>query len=454
MQSRNLMKSLSFVLATAGAACLASALTLAVTKTPLGSPVFFACAGVMTAAYIAMLARVWQEPLAPRRLLVFAFTIAVATRLPLAIPPVGADSDLVRYVWDGRVQLLGYNPYLVLPADPAMAATHDDETRHMPSARARTPYPPAAQLFFRLVVGLHDSTGAMKIALLACDLLTIVVLWRWLVATGRNEWLALAYAWNPLVILEIAYSGHIDGLGALWIAASAFWLARKRTALASIAFVLAVATKFLPIVLAPLFWGRVRPRDILIGSALFAALYLPFVSDSTIPLGAVPNVVAHIRFNGPLFKAIAGLASPQAAAVTAIALGLAAAAWARWRLDVANPAAWAWPMALALCCAPVIYPWYLLYLTPFLFTTATLPLIAWSISVLPAYVVWHIARGGGRWAVPAGVMVVEYAVPLLALVALALYRRRSAPDDQTETGEPENGRSPVEPSNPWNPRTW
>ena len=97
------------------------------------------------------------------------------------------------------------------------------------------------------------------------------MLWRWLVVTGRSEWLALAYAWNPLVVLEIAHSGHIDALGALWIAASAYWLTRRRTALASIAFVLAVTTKLLPIVLLPLFWSRIRLRDALAGAALFAA---------------------------------------------------------------------------------------------------------------------------------------------------------------------------------------
>ena len=64
----------------------------------------------------------------------------------------------------------------------------------------------------------------MKLALVACDLLTMIVLWRWLAATGRSEWLTLAYAWNPLVVLEVAHSGHIDALGALWITAAAFWL--------------------------------------------------------------------------------------------------------------------------------------------------------------------------------------------------------------------------------------
>jgi alpha-1,6-mannosyltransferase len=116
------------------------------------------------------------------------------------------------------------------------------------------------------------------------------------------------------------------------------------------------------------------------------------------------------------------------AAIAAVGVGLAIAAWARWRLGASDPAAWAWPMAAALVCAPVIYPWYLLYFTPFLFTTATLPLAAWTLSIIPTYIVWDMARHGGRWAVPAGLMVAEYGLPCaLAACALVLrWRRRPA----------------------------
>jgi alpha-1,6-mannosyltransferase len=422
------MKSLSGSLALTGSVFLASVLVLVLTRTPLGSPLFLACAAACAAAYGAILWRTWREDHAPRRLLLLAFAFAIAFRLPLALPLAGPDSDMVRYLWDGRVQLLGYNPYLVLPADPAMAATHTEETRQMPSARAHTPYPPGAQLFFRLVVNLRDSSRAMKLALLFCDLLTIVVLWRWLLETGRREWLVLAYAWNPLVVLEIAHSGHIDALGALWIAASAYWLARRRTALASIAFVLAVTTKLLPIVLVPLYWRRIRMRDALAGGLLFLLLYMPFLSGPSLPFGAVPNVVAHIRFNGPLFRFVAGLGSPQLAALVAVGLGMLVAVWARWRLEPSDPAAWAWPMAVALAFAPVIYPWYLLYFTPFLFTLSTLPLALWTLTIIPVYIVWDIARHGGRWAVPAGVMALEYGLPvaLFAWGCLA-YRKRPRP---------------------------
>jgi hypothetical protein len=386
---------------------------------------------MMAASYVVLLARVWHEPVATRRLLLAAFGLALAFRVPPALAPVGPDNDMVRYLWDGRVQQLGYNPYRVLPADPALIHTHTDESVRMPSRRDRTPYPPAAQLFFRTIVSIHDSTLAMKLALVFCDVLTIIVLWRWLLVTGRSEWLTLTYAWNPLVVLEISHSGHIDALGALWIVASAFWLSRRRTLLASIAFVLAIATKLLPVVLAPLFVGRIRRRDAFTALLFLIVLYLPFTTGGSIPLGAVPNVVDRVRFNGPIFAAVAALASPRSAAAVALLLGLSAAVWARWRLAVDDPAAWAWPMALALLCAPVVYSWYLLYLTPFLFSIATLPLMAWTMSAIAAYEVWDRSRHGGRWIVPVSVMILEFGALALAII---IVQRRVSRRSRANTG--------------------
>lgn len=419
----------------AGFLYLISTAALVVSRTPLGSPLFFGCLALASSAYVAALAPVWRGVDPPRRLLVTAFLFAVAFRVPLAIAPVGPDSDMVRYLWDGRAQQFGYNPYLVVPADPAVAHTHTDETRRMPSIRAATPYPPGAQVFFRLVVAIRDSTRGMKLALVACDLLTILVLWRWLPLIGRSPWLALVYAWNPLVVLEVAHSGHIDALGALWIATSAYLLTRRRNALAALTLVLAIATKLLPIVLAPLYWKRIRLRDWALGGVLLGGLYWPYAQGTGAEFGAVPNVVAHIRFNGPVFKGLAAVASPLVAAAVAVMVGLAAAAWARRRLDVSDPAAWAWPMALSLACAPVIYPWYLLYFTPFLWSRATLPLLVWTVSALPVYVVWERSRHGGRWIVPISIQAVEFGVVIVAALALLIAARRQARQPQTSADE-------------------
>jgi alpha-1,6-mannosyltransferase len=432
-----------------GPATVTAMIALAVTQAPLGTWLFFLLAAVPCLVY-ALLLRYLLAPSAPTsaviaaaasapllsaqsRLLASALLFAVAFRVPLVVPHVNADNDIVRYVYDGRLQRLGYNPFTVVPADPAFAATHTDQTRRMPSIRARTPYPAAAQLFFRLVVTLHESPRAMKVALAICDLVTIAVVLAWLRATNRSQWFALVYAWNPLVILEVAHSGHIDALGAMWIALSAWMLSTGRGMRATIAFVLAVATKLLPIVLLPIFWKRVRLRDALIGGAFLLMLYLPFATvngaaggvksfTGFVPLGAVPNVIAFIRFNGPLFKALAAALTPTGAAAVALLAGLAAAGWMRFRTSAEDPAAWAWPMAISLAAAPVIYPWYLLYLTPFLFTRAGLPLIAWTYSALPVYVVWYLSRHGHRWFVPAPVLWLEYGAMGLALVVLRMLK--------------------------------
>ena len=186
----------------------------------------------------------------------------------------------------------------------------------------------------------------MKLALVLCDLLTIWVLVTWLRQTNRSPWLALAYAWNPLVILEVAHSGHIDALGALWIAIAAWMLTTGRTMRAAIAFVIAIASKLLPIVLVPLFWKRIRIRDAAVGALVWVLLYLPFRSAGALPLGAVPNVVAFIRFNGPLFKGLLQLVSPPARRGGRGAGGASrVAAWMRFTRPADDPAAWAWPMA-------------------------------------------------------------------------------------------------------------
>jgi alpha-1,6-mannosyltransferase len=412
-----------------GTATLAALIALAVSQAPLGTPVFFALAAVPCVVYALLWRQIVDAPFDRESatklpgLLIVALVFAVAFRIPLAAPKVGADNDMVRYMYDGRLQRLGINPFEVVPADPAVAWTHTDETRKMPSIRARTPYPAAAQLFFRGVVTIWESSRMMKWALVVCDLLTIWVLIAWLRQTSRSPWLALLYAWNPLVILEVAHSGHIDALGALWIATSAWMLSTGRTMGASIAFVLAVATKLLPIVLVPLYWKRIRIRDAAIAALVLAALYFPFRSAGLLPLGAVPNVVAFIRFNGPLFKALAAIFTPQGAAVAALLGGLAVAAWMRFRRDAGDPAAWAWPMAVSLAAAPVIYPWYLLYFTPFLFTRATLPLVVWTYSVLPVYIVWYLSKRGHRWFVPWPVVAVEFVIVLAVLIVPLVMKR-------------------------------
>jgi len=76
-----------------------------------------------------------------------------------------------------------------------------------------------------------------------------------------------------------------------------------------------------------------------------------------------------------------------------------------------------------------VYPWYLLWLAPFLFGRTTLPLLVWTLSIQPVYVVWVLAPRGARWAVPTWALLVEYgALTIAAGFTWLRWRRRAAPE--------------------------
>ena len=346
---------------------------------------FLACLAIAGGAYLRTLCLLDRISATSTQALLLCLGLAALWRAPLLLMPPTLSTDVYRYVWDGRIQRLGYNPYLVVPSDIAYRQLHTPETRLMNHPELPTPYPAGAELFFRAVTALDESARAMKFAAVICDAACVAVLLLWLIDSGRNPWWVLAYAWNPLVSLEGAGNGHIDLLGTLCLIVTAFSLARGRRTIAALALALGVAVKFLPLVLVPLFWRRVRLRDCALALALLAALYLPFLHSGGLPVGSLGAYLTKWRVNGPLYRALQDVLPNAALVFLAPALGLTIAAWARRRWPIDHPETWALPIAVALLFAPTLFPWYLVWLTPFLFSPWTLPLAVWSVSVLAVY---------------------------------------------------------------------
>src|SRR5262249_58719154 len=120
-----------------------------------------------------------------------------------------------------------------------------------------------------------------------------------------------------------------DIVGTLLLLVSVAALWRRWRALAAIAFGLAVAVKFLPIVLAPLYWRRLRIRDGLLAAFVFGLLYLPFLERGRIPIGSLGAYVQSFRFNGPVFAMLEGVLSAQLAVALAAIVGFIVAIWLR-----------------------------------------------------------------------------------------------------------------------------
>jgi alpha-1,6-mannosyltransferase len=408
-------------------AILLVALTLCSRKlSSVGELSFIIPLAVAGVAYLLAVRELFYTPGFPRRVIVIALVLAALWHIPFLVRSPGSDDDVHRYLWDGRVQRLGYNPYVVVPNDPAFASLHTPETRTLNNPEVPSPYPAGAQLFFRAVTAIHESIFALKVAFVVCDFAIVLVLLDVLRWSGQGAHWVLAYAWNPLLAAATG-SGHIDILGVLLLLISVAALLRRWRSLAALAFGLAVSVKFLPIVLLPLYWKRVRIRDVALAAIVVGLLYVPFVDHGRIPIGSLGTYVQRFRFNDPVFAALERVAAPQLVAGLAVLVGLLTAIWMRRKSPEGSSDAVAWSMAVSLLCAPVVYPWYLLWLLPFIKSTSTVPLMIWTLSIIPTYYVWHLRVVGRPWLVPGWILLLEYGSVAVAAAIIALRRNtRSA----------------------------
>ena len=229
-----------------GAIMFAALLACARIPSGVGSRPYLIALAIAGVAYLLAIREFLSTPRFPRRIIVIGLALAALWHLPFLLMPAGADDDVHRYVWDGRLQRLGYNPYVVVPNDPAFSALHTDETRNLNNPEVASPYPAGAQLFFRAVTAIHESAFAFKVAFVLCELAIVPLLLAELRRLGQPEHWLLAYAWNPLLVTCVTYSGHVDILGVLLLLLSVAALGRRWRTIAAIGFGLAVAVKFLP----------------------------------------------------------------------------------------------------------------------------------------------------------------------------------------------------------------
>jgi alpha-1,6-mannosyltransferase len=390
-----------------------------------GSPSFLVPLAVAGIVYLLAIREFFSTPRFPQHVILIGLMLAALWHVQFLRMPPGPDDDIHRYVWDGRVQRHGYNPYLIVPNDPAFSWLHTAETRTLNHPDVPTPYPAGAELFFRAVTAIHESAFALKVAFVLCDFAIVLLLLDLLRRNGPGMHWVLAYAWNPLLATEVAGSGHIDIVGTLLLLVSFYALSRRWRMVAAVAFGLAVSVKFLPIVLLPLYWKRIRIRDAILATIVVGFLYVPFLQHQWIPIGSLGTYLQSFRFNDPLFAALERAAAPQLVTALAVLVGFLVAIRMRNGSSGLSADAFAWPMAGSLLCAPVVYPWYLLWTVPFVRSVSTLPIIIWTISIIPTYVVWYLRALGGPWLLPGWVALLEYGSVATAGAIIVFLRLRS-----------------------------
>ncbi len=252
--------------------------------------VFVAIMAVAGLAYLAAIRLVLRAPAQPGAVwLVLAIAIGLRG-VALAAPPF-LSSDLYRYVWDGRVQLAGINPYRFVPADPALAALRDAAIypRVNRAGYALTIYPPVAQLVFAAIAKVSQTAFAAKAAMVLFEALAAACLLRLLAIARLPPARLLIYAWNPLAVWSFAGNGHVDAVAIGFAAAALLASVARRDGWAGAALGAAVAVKFLPLAIAPALWRRWDWRAPAACIAVIACGYLWYAGAGWRVLGFLPG---------------------------------------------------------------------------------------------------------------------------------------------------------------------
>jgi hypothetical protein len=111
----------------------------------------------------------------------------------------------------------------------------------------------------------------------------VLFLFRLLVQANLDPRWAILYAWHPLPIIEIAGSGHADGVGALTLVLAIFFLMRQRYSLAAVFLALGFLVKFITVFFLPFLFVAAWKDSSLKKAWLMAVIFIFLVVGSYAP---------------------------------------------------------------------------------------------------------------------------------------------------------------------------
>ena len=316
-----------------------------------------------------------------RTTLIIVLLFAALFRLGVLFTPPLLSDDLYRYVWDGRVQAAGINPYRYVPAQEALQPLRDEAIYARINRRdyAPTIYPPVARICFLLITRVSESAVWMKAALTLFEAAGLCAAAALLASFNLPPQRVLLFAWHPLLVWEIAGSGHLDAIMIAFVMLALLARRYERDALTGVLLACATLVKFFPVVLLPALYRRWNLRMPLAFVVTCVAAYAPYLSVGwRRALGFLPGYAGEegLQSGARFFilsvaRKLLGEASVPNAAYLAFAAAVMCAlgAWVFWRrtangLDFVRGAC-----VLATTSVVLLSPrygWYFTWLVPFL----------------------------------------------------------------------------------------
>ncbi|MCA8959393.1 MAG: DUF2029 domain-containing protein [Planctomycetes bacterium] len=384
-----------------------------------------------------------------RRWLLFIFSVGVAIRVPfLASPPVFSD-DVYRYLWDGRVQSAGFDPYGIAPNDPRLDGVEADRAAadrvrdRVNHPEIPTIYPPLLELVFRGVASTKSGLVGWRGLLLLADLLTAFAILRVSMRRGRDpRWVAL-YLWHPLPVIESAWSAHTEAIAVSFFATGVAAVVTQRRWIAALSIGLGGAAKLLPFGYLPYLARRVGWKWASASIGVAALTAVPFLGvDIERASAGLRTYAEGWYFNDVIFRPLGDLLGLQPEnrllQSTQLWRRVLQGAWVVLCLGVAwrghNPVRVALVMALGfVLLTPTLHPWYVLWLLPFAAMEGSLAGVVLASTVLFAYEIHLEWWAHAKWTESPWVRPFEWALPALILLWRGILGRRTDEEEGRTT---------------------
>jgi len=385
------------------------------------------------------------------------FAVAILIRL-LFIPsdPVLSD-DVYRYLWDGRVNAAGINPYQFTPESSELYSLRDKEVYpNINFPDIATVYPPLAQFYFLINDWIGGRVVTWKFILLIMEVLVWVLLIRLLNFFSINKSRVFIFIYNPLLIIETYQGGHLEIIGVFffWLALYEFYNRRDWRSISFYTF--AVLTKFLPLFSGIALLWKHTSRKIILMLGIALVLLLPFSLSGTIPLPGLFSYLNRWEFNGAAFQFTVSifkmLQFPEFKWMTLDLSGhsetfhigtgyyykiLAVLFFILLVVDQLNkfrPTARFYTISYIqagfvftgaiLLLTPTLYPWYIIWILPFLIFIPNFSWILFTFLIQFSYFILKRYSMSGIWEESVWVLMLQY-VPFYLLLIFEYLDKRN-----------------------------
>ena len=354
----------------------------------------------------------------------FAVLVGFGLLYRLLLFPIepSMSDDYHRYIWDGKVQAHGYNPYIYPPESDVLIHLKDPLYHNsINHPYLHSIYPPTSQWVFLLgYLSSSQSAMGLKAWLFLADLFTIFLLALFLKRRCRPPGYLLFYLWCPIPIIETMLDAHIDALAPPFLIAALLLAQRRRPYLTGAMMALAIMVKPLPIFLVPVLLWHFRWRrafQCLLAMAIVGFLgYLPYLQAGPSMFVSIIRYSRHWHINGPFVKFFSQwyVSGDIRMVLGLVTIGVALIApFLRLSLERRLLV----PLAGYLMLTPTVYPWYFVWLAPFLAMTPT-PWLFWFAGTISlVHTVHYFSSINGVWLLPGFLVCIEY-IPIFLMIVV------------------------------------